>query len=620
MTRSWLIMITMGLFVVNCAIAAEDHPGAATYRKHCAECHDQPDQPRVPPLAALQQMTARTLAASLAGVMAPQAAQVPRSELRDLIAYLAAPASASQEWIEALRCPAEARHIPRSATVRLASVGVDPGNQRALSAGQAGLTSNDLSHLELAWALGFPETSALRSSPVIIGDTLIYAINQAGVVIALDVRGPCVRWVYDAGMELRTSLTHGQISHDQAALLIADRAGQIHAIDPASGTVVWVVQGRHSSGAMITGAPMIHDGRIIIPVSGSGVGRAVNPRYECCVEHGAVVALEGATGEQLWTWHTMPDAIYTGKENRDGIKLRGPSGAPVWSTPTIDTKRRLVYVTTGQNTSLPATETSDAVIALSLDSGEQQWHFQALANDVWNMACRVPWERSGPNCPSPDDSVLKDFDFGASAILVTTKSGREMLLAGQKSGDVWGLDAASGELIWHNRFGLGTPLGGVHWGMAVSSGRLFVPINDPAFNASVAEPGMNAIDIETGRTLWRTPVAPDCTPERKARATGCERRYGLSAAPLAVADSVVAATIDGRVFVYDAVTGKVQFTYDTLRDFETVNGVPARGGAIDSHSIAAGAGMLFIGSGYGSFGQPPGNVLLAFRPAQADAK
>jgi polyvinyl alcohol dehydrogenase (cytochrome) len=145
---------------------------------------------------------------------------------------------------------------------------------------------------------------------------------------------------------------------------------------------------------------------------------------------------------------------------------------------------------------------------------------------------------------------------------------------------------------------------------------VFAPINDPQFGAPgfVPQPGMNALDIDSGEVLWQTPVEADCGGGRRARFPLCSQRYGLSAAPLVVDASVIAGAVDGRLYVYDATSGDVVFQYDTLREFATVNGVPGKGGAIDSHSVFAGAGMVFVGSGYGGFGQPAGNVLLAFRP------
>jgi polyvinyl alcohol dehydrogenase (cytochrome) len=595
------------------------HPGAEVYARHCAACHDQPDVSRAPTLEAIQQLNAEALRLSLTqGVMQQQATDLSRRELAQVIDYLALKEAESDVWYAGMMCSGSNRSVDLEQPVILARVGADYQNTRRLSSEQAGLSSADLADLELAWAIGLPDTNALNASPVIVGNTMFYNAPQTGRVLALDVVEPCVKWIYDSGTQLRTSVTFGELgAGGREALLFADRQGKVHAIDAATGELIWAAEARHSPNTGISGSPILFEDRVLVSVSGSGVGRGANPEYECCVEHGAVLALDARTGDKLWTYHTMEDAVYTGRTSRTGVKLRGPSGAPIWSTLTVDAARRLVYATTGQNTSLPATNTSDAVLAIDIDTGKLRWGFQALANDVWIIGCRTPWELSGPNCPSPEDSVLKDFDFGGAAILVQGKgpSESDILLAGQKSGDVWALNPDNGQLLWNHRFGKGTPLGGVHWGMAVDGERVFAPINDPmAMPGAVAEPGMNALAIATGEVLWRQPMKPDCSAARKLRHERCDRQYGLSALPLVVDESVIAGAIDGRLYVFDARTGEVTFQYDTLRSFATVNGFPGKGGSIDSHSVFAGAGMLFVGSGYGRFGQPSGNVLLAFKP------
>jgi len=618
--------IAIGLIVCSLPVAAwsaeaEPHPGARVYQQYCAACHDQPEATRAPPLSALRQQNAESLRVSLTeGVMQEQASAMSRRELASVIDYLALKEADNPDWYASMMCAPGTLAVDLDQPVTMPVVGVDDRSSRYLSETQAGLDSEALENLELAWAIGFPDTNTLRSAPVIIGNTLFYAATQTGRVLALDVQTPCVKWTYEAGRQIRTSIAYGELGEDGTkALVFADQRGRVHAVKAASGQRLWIARGRHSDGAGISGSPIVFRDRVIVPVSGSGVGRGANPEYECCAEHGAVVALDAGSGDRLWTWHTMRDATYTGETNRVGVKLRGPSGAPIWSSLTIDENRGLVYATSGQNTSLPATKTSDAVLAIDLKTGELRWSFQALANDVWIIGCRIPWEQSGPNCPNPEHSVLKDFDFGAAAILVSGESGRDVLLAGQKSGDVWALDPDTGALLWNQRFGQGTPLGGVHWGMAVDGKRVFVPISDPiAMPGGTPEPGMNALDLVTGEVLWRQPVTADCSAERRARFSGCDSRYGLSAVPLAVDRSVIAGALDGRLYVFDGVSGKVAFSYDTLREFETVNGVKAHGGSIDSHSVAAGAGMVFVGSGYGHFGQAPGNVLLAFKPRARD--
>lgn len=617
----WLTGLALTL-AASTGLAQDSHPGTALFQQHCAACHNDPANTRAPALDALQLMSAQSLRYSLTnGVMQQQGSLLEPEQLNQVIDYLAAQETGSEDWVAGMMCNEDDRAIDFSAPVSMGMFGVDQNSSRHLTAEQAGLTDEDLANLELAWAVGFPKDRGLRAGGVVIGSTLFYTPDPTGKLLAMDTETACVKWAFDAGGPLRTSISYGELGDSGKKALIFASRRVVHALDPVSGEVLWKTDAPHSRRAGITGAPVLYKDTVIVPISGSGVGSGANPNYECCAEHGAVVALDAVTGEKRWTFHTTPDAEYTGKTSRDGVKLRGPSGAPVWSTPTVDGERGLVYATTGQNTSLPATDTSDAVLAINIETGKLQWGFQALANDVWHLACQEPWENSGPNCPSPEDSVLKDYDFGAAAILATTDDGEDILLAGQKSGDVWALNPDNGELVWRQTFGDGSPLGGVHWGMAADGKRVYAPINDPhfpQFKNYTPEPGMNAIDISTGKVLWRTPVEADCSPARQERFEPCGSKYGLSAAPIAIDESVVAGSIDGKLYVFDGETGDIVWQFDTLQEFSTLNGIEANGGSIDSHSLFAGDGMIFVGSGYGSFGQAPGNVLLGFKPKSQD--
>ena len=207
-----------------------------------------------------------------------------------------------------------------------------------------------------------------------------------------------------------------------------------------------------------------------------------------------------------------------------------------------------------------------------------------------------------------------DYDFRGPAILVSD-NGRELLLAGQKSGDLWAVDPDTGAVIWNQRVGDGTALGGNHWGIATDYRRAFHTISDPVMGPGAnSRSGLHTFFVGTGEPGWSYEVEPDCEGDRAQRVNGCQTRYGFSATPLSVDGAVIAAGLDGRVFIFNSESGELLFQYDTAVDFVTVNGVPGKGGSIDSHSIAAGSGMVFIGSGYGQFSQTPGNVLLAFRP------
>lgn len=583
--------------------------GQAIYEERCAVCHGGAVE-RAPALSMLQSMTADDLEFALTqGVMSVQGSSLTEEERARVIEYLAAEEVDHEAWIDDIRCADGPRPVELDGTVAMRTVGVDITAPRRLTAEEAGLTTEELRNLEVAWAIGLPGVTTPRAAPVIVGSTVFYSAVDTGRLLALDAETGCVKWVYESATPLRSSVSLGQIDESgRQALFFGDARAQVHAVDAATGEPIWVESGRvDEDSGIITGSVVAHDGTVIVPLSASGVVAGANPRFECCVGRGAVAALDAGTGERLWEYVTMKEAEYTGEVNSLGVRLRGPSGAPIWSTPTIDPERGRVYVTTGENTSLPATGTSDAVIALDLETGEALWVFQATARDVWSYACP-----DGPNCPDPEDSIREDWDFGGSAVLTELPDGRDQLLAGQKSGHLWALNPEDGSVVWQQRVGEGGMLGGNHWGIAIDGERVFLPISDAVSENPV--PGMYAFDIATGEPVWQHRIQPDCSGDRADRVPGCRTRIGLSATPLVVDGAVIGAGLDGRIHIFDAATGEILLQLDTARPFETLNGVEARGGAIDSHNIAAGAGHLFVASGYGMFSQMSGNVLLALRP------
>ena len=515
------------------------------------------------------------------------------------------------EWVADTMCAIGNRTISIEQSPSFTFTRSDGNNPRHLDAAQAGLTTDDFPRLELAWALAFPDTSGLRSAPVIVGSTLFYSATDSGRVFALDINSGCAKWVYTADSRLRSSIAYSE-ADESPVLVFSDSVGMIHTIDAKSGARIWIASGQASDNqGMLTGTPVVTGDKVIVPVSGSGVITGGNPNYECCENHGAVTALNLRTGERLWEYHTMPAAEYTGQVSSTGVKQRGPSGAPIWTTPTVDEKRGQVYVTTGENTSHPTTNTSDAIIALDLETGEAKWVFQALKNDMWNFGCSA----QGPNCIILEDTNSVDFDFGGPAILVETAD-RDLLIAGQKSGDLWALDPDTGSLVWNQRVGEGTALGGNHWGIASNFDRAFMTINDPEGMNGNSRPGIYSYFVATGEPSWFYEVQPECNDERSERLRRCASLYGFSATPLSVDGAVIAGGLDGRLFVFNSESGELIYEYDTVKDYKTTNGVEGYGGSIDSHSISAGSGMVFVGSGYGQFRQVPGNVLLAFKPSE----
>ncbi len=256
-------------------------------------------------------------------------------------------------------------------------------------------------------------------------------------------------------------------------------------------------------------------------------------------------------------------------------------------------------------------EAEDAMPAIDLTTGAVRWSFQGTRNDAWNMACG----RRGPNCPREDGP---DFDFGAAPVLATSSSGRQILVAGQKSGEVHALDPDTGKVFWQNRLGVGSPLGGVHWGMTIAGDRVFVPIADPPNNPE-SRPGVYALDLESGELLWTYKAERGCELDLvKLRAAKtpwpeCPVQYSFSAAPMSSPDVVFAGALSGKVFAFSAESGEILWQDHTVRPYDSINGIPAHGGAIDSSGVQLADDMLFVQSGYSYFGQIPGNALIAYR-------
>lgn len=595
------------------AQTADTHPGRAVYDRYCGACHNNPEATRAPALAGLRLLHPATVEYAInIGYMKTQAKDLNDTQRKDLVAWLASEQKDNGAWLKAAMCSAKDAAVDATAKPIAATFGLGPRNLRQQSAADAGLRTADFAQLELAWAFAFPQTPTMRSQPVVAGSTVFAASSDAGRIFALDTQSGCVKWQYESAAPLRSSLTYGEIEKGKPVILAGDAIGGVVAVDAKTGKQLWRADIRMHESNRITGAPVIHNGRVFAPLSGVEINYARDDLYECCKAQGAVIALELKTGRKLWTGRTM-EAATKRKMNRAGAQLWGPSGAPIWNTPAIDAKRNVLYVGTGENNSLPVTETSDAILAFDLDTGERKWAFQATARDMWSYACR-----NGANCEVGNEAVVLDHDFGGSVMITQRKDGRDLIVVGQKSGTVWALDPdQNGKLVWSTKISAGGANGGIHWGTATDGTRVFVPMNDPRGPSPefpLGGAGIHALDLESGKVLWTHKATGDCSGDRKARFAACETRLGYSPAPLVVDGAVVQGSVDGILRVFDAATGAVLWSYDTMRKFDTVNGVPGNGGSIDSSPYVAANGSLFVVSGYSRFGESPGNVLLAFRP------
>jgi polyvinyl alcohol dehydrogenase (cytochrome) len=616
--RIRLAAIAVAMAAIGTAASAQPagdaaHPGKAVYDKTCAACHDNSTATRAPSRESVRAMRRSSVEYHITtGYMRTQAKGLNAVQRKDLLDWLSLGQPDNSGWLQRAQCKGGAARIDPAARPTVSTWGIDPHNSRAETAAQSGLTKPDFAKLELAWAVGLPQTPTMRSQPVVAGDTLFVVASDAGRMYAFDTKTGCAKWQYEDPAPLRSSISYGELERGRPVIVAGDATGFVIALDARTGKLIWRSDARLVEANRITGTPVIYKGRVYAPLSATEINHAVDESYECCKAQGAVVALDLKTGKKLWVGRTMVEATQTQK-SRVGTQMWGPSGAPIWSTPAIDEKRNLLYVGTGEQNSIPFVDTTDAIVAFDLTTGERRWTFQATARDLWHYACP-----KGANCFGAETGITVDHDFGGSVIIAKRADGRDILLAGQKSGAVWALDPDNGgKLIWTKRLSKGGANGGIHWGVATDGKRVFAPINDaapPSEEYPLGGVGLHALDVETGKVLWTAKGEGDCSGDRRTRYAACQTRIGFSPAPLVVDGAVIQGSLDGILRVYDAESGAELWRYDTMRKFETVNGVAANGGAIDSSPYIAAGGMLFVVSGYGRFGEVPGNVLLAFKP------
>ena len=343
----------------------------------------------------------------------------------------------------------------------------------------------------------------------------------------------------------------------------------------------------------------------------------------CCTIRGLVAVLDASTGKQIWKTYTIPEEP-SERKNDAGVKFLGPSGAGIWGPVTIDPKRQAVYVSTGNAFSAPDLGRANAVMAMDINTGKVLWVTQAMHGDVWHTGCpqgpssaghppRSAHRRPGPPPPARGEDrhaagpttitvrMKKKIPIGISlpaTILVDQPNGRSLVVAGQKSGGVWALDPDNkGAVVWYSDISRGQIL----FGGAADEEQAYFALRGPYG-------GLAAIRLKDGLERWFADIPPQ---------ESMAQHPGLSAAVSVIPGVVFSAGLDGMLRAFSSFDGRPIWQYNTAKDFETVNGVKARGGSIGSAGATIVNGMVYVTSGYTGFQNGrPGNVLLAFSPAE----
>ncbi|HJZ71528.1 MAG TPA: PQQ-binding-like beta-propeller repeat protein [Vicinamibacterales bacterium] len=577
----------------------------------CASCHAATvgKSTRAPSRRDLGQRTPEAILGALTnGTMAVHARGLNDGQKREIALMLAGKpfGAAASGDADAMpnRCGRDAAFTNPLDGPQWNGWGADVENSRAQTAAAAALPADAVSRLTLKWAFGFPGGESAYGQPTVVGNR-VYIGSDNGFVYALDAPTGCVHWSFHAQAGVRTAISIGRIGIDDSerfAAYFGDLKANVYAIDAASGRQIWMRRADEHPLARVTGAPTLWGGRLYVPVASTEEFVGGHPKYECCTFRGSLVAYDTFDGNVLWKRTTIAQPLARTGKTSIGTRLWGPAGAAVWSAPTVDARRGLIYIATGDAYTSPAAPESDAVMALDLDTGRVQWTKQLTADDAFVWPCE--WENFSETCPPKPGP---DFDFGMSPMLRHTDR-RDLIVIGQKSGAAWALDPdRRGAIVWQHRVGKGSWDGGLMWGAAADDARAYFPNVDSYYGPGAAG-GLAALDLATGDPAWFTrPPARSCG----ADAPSCSQPQ--SAAVTVIPGIVFSGSTNGVMRAYRTTDGRIVWEYDTAQRFTAVNGVDAHGGSLDGPGPTVVNGMVFVSSGYATVGnRKPGNVLLAF--------
>ncbi|HYR82718.1 MAG TPA: PQQ-binding-like beta-propeller repeat protein [Terriglobia bacterium] len=569
----------------------------ALFQQNCGTCHGTQGSPSI---SALQEYTPERLYESLTiGKMKEQAANLTDVQKRTIAEFLAArPSRTAAGDMKNMtnRCSSNPSMTDPASGPAWNGWGAGSQNARFQTASAAGLSADQVPKLKLKWAFGVPNAAEMHSQPAVASGRVFFG-SDAAYLYSLDAKTGCVYWSFqaDAGIRSAPIITaiKGQASTGYAVYFV-DVLTRVYALDAQTGKLLWKVKAGDHPRAKSTGSPTVYDGRIYVPVSSMETTTGAVLTYECCTFRGHVVALDANTGRRIWRTFVIQEEPKPRGKNKNGVTLWGPSGGSVWNAPTIDAKRKRLYVGTGNAYTSPAAEGTDSVIAMELDTGKIVWQHQEYKGDAFISACRASGE-PGDNCP---DKLGPDYDFGGSALILHTRpDGRDVLIAGSKGGVTLALDLdQNGAVLWRTNLADRPPsaAGLIVFGGASDGNTVYYGLNQPGG-------GVAAVQLSDGSRKWTTTrMAPN--------------GQGHPAAISGIPGVVFTQSMDGMLRGLSTADGKVIWEYNTVREYESVNGVPAKGGSMGQAGATVAGGMLFLGSGYGTGNSINGNALLAFGP------
>jgi len=596
---AWILAVALAILWPAGSSNAQTTKGAVIFEQHCASCHGNPSAATpAPDVLSLWKMTSEAIYAALGKAPHTSLTGVTDSDLREVAFYLGRRrvdiAKITDAKLILNPCPGNSPIGDLSSKPLWNGWGNDVSNARFQTAKGAGLSANQVPNLKLKWAFGFPGAEEVYGQPTVAGGRVFIGVDT-GAIYSLDAESGCVYWSYQADAGVRTAISIGPVKGKGAAkygVYFGDIRANVYMLDASTGKEIWKVKAEDHPVAKVTGAPMLYEDRLYVPVSSQEERSAGwSTVYPCCTFRGSVVALDASNGHTIWKTYTVLDPPKPTTKNSNGVQQYGPNGGAVWNTPTIDVKNHAIYIGTGDAYTKPVSKNTDAIMALDMKTGKIMWSIQDTEEDAWLSGCGG--EIKSENCLSPAE-IGPDYDFGASPILRTLPNGHRILVAGQKSGMVWGHDPdREGTVVWKAQLVKKLALGMITFGGAADDQNAYFGLRTG---------GVAAVRMDTGEQKWFTPIAPTPGPGPK----------GETAAITAIPGAIFSGGWDGVLRAFSTEDGHLLWEYNTIRDYDTVNHVPAKGGSMAAPGPTVAGGMVFVGSGYVFTSGTPGNALLVF--------
>ena len=223
--------------------------------------------------------------------------------------------------------------------------------------------------------------------------------------------------------------------------------------------------------ARISGSPTFHNGRLYVPAASGEEGAGSLPTYECCRFRGSVSRVRAGDGQaRLEDVHdrrrTKADEEERGRHAALGTVGRAACGR----VPAIDTRRNALYVTTGNNYSDPPRDTSDAFMALDLDTGQDPVAPADDAERCLHLGVPAAGQDQLPERRTDLTSTSARRRFSSTCRTASARSSPARNPASSTPLD----PDNSGAILWQTRVGQGGTMGGVQWGSAADAQNVYV--------------------------------------------------------------------------------------------------------------------------------------------------